>query len=640
MPNLQHLLNTALELHRARRFPEAEQAYRQVLAQSPANSIAWHHLGLVADAVGDLAAAKACLVRAVELKPQDAEAQYALGLVLQKLGQPAEAAGCYRSALALKPDYAEGYNNLGLALAALGQLDEAVSCHRSAVALRPNEAWAHYNLGNALKEQQKLSEAETYYRQAIALAPDWPEAHSNLGLALTAQQRYAEAADVHRQALKLRPGAAEIHSNLGSTLQKLGKHDEAVECFRQAVNIEPNRIELLFNLGSGTYYQGNTGEAIAAYRRALELEPDHARAHNGLALALHEHGCLEEAERHYRRALALSPDMAEARLNWSLFSLLKGDFAHGWPEYEWRWKRHERPELSFKQPRWRGEPLAGRLILLHYEQGLGDTLQFVRYAAVLKRMGATVMVLCQSALRKILATVPGVDRLVCAGDSAPTFDFHAPLLSLPGILGTTLDSIPADVPYLSADSSLVEHWHQRLRPFAGFRIGIHWQGRPGQGTFRQRDIPLECFKALADIPGVQLISLQKGADTSALSGAGGGSRLIDFGEAVDTESGAFMDTAAIMKNLDLVISSDTSVPHLAGALGVPVWLALPHVPNWRWLLDRPDSPWYPTMRLFRQQEAGDWAGVFEQIQAALGQRQGPAAVEASLDEKHPRTSGS
>jgi hypothetical protein len=279
-------------------------------------------------------------------------------------------------------------------------------------------------------------------------------------------------------------------------------------------------------------------------------------------------------------------------------------------------------EPPFKQPRWRGEPLAGRSILLHYEQGLGDTLQFIRYAAVLKRRGATVIVLCQAALRKILATAAGIDWLVSAGDAMPTFDVHAPLMSLPGLLGTTLDSIPAEIPYLSAAGSLVDQWRERLRSVEGFRIGIHWQGRPGQGTFRQRDIPLAAFAPLAELPGVRLISLQKGADTSALADVPGGSRLIDFGDAVDTTNGPFMDTAAIMKTIDLVISSDTSAPHLAGALGVPVWLALPHVPNWRWLLDRPDSPWYPTMRLFRQREAGDWAGVFEEIQAALrtGQR--------------------
>jgi len=384
-----------------------------------------------------------------------------------------------------------------------------------------------------------------------------------------------------------------------------------------ASRIDPRCIEVLFNLASGAYRQGSLQEGITYYRRVLELQPDHPQAHNGLALALHEQGYLEAAEPHYRRALELMPEFAEARHNWSMVCLLKGDFASGWPEYEWRWKAHGLTEPQFDGRRWTGQPPMGRTILLYCEQGLGDTLQFIRYAAVVKRRGATVVIVCQTALQKLLASASGIDRLVAAGDELPPFDYYAPLLSVPGILKTTQATIPGNVPYLSAAPELVDRWRERINVFTGFRIGIHWQGRSGQGTFRQRDIPLYCFRPLADLPGVRLFSLQKGADTRDLDGGGGTRQLIDFGDAVGTTSGGFMDTAAIMKNLDLVISSDTSIPHLAGALGVPVWVALPYVPNWRWLLDRTDCPWYPTMRLFRQKTPGDWAGVVAEIHAIL-----------------------
>jgi hypothetical protein len=307
-------------------------------------------------------------------------------------------------------------------------------------------------------------------------------------------------------------------------------------------------------------------------------------------------------------------------------SLLKGDFQRGWAEYQWRWKTKQAPQRGFSQPLWDGQPLEGRTILLHAEQGLGDTIQFVRYAALVKRLGGTVVLECPKPLLPLLATFAGIDQLVGQGDELPAFATHAPLLSLPGILQTSLDTIPAAVPYLFAAPALKEHWREKLRAVHGYKIGINWQGQPGQGQWLARSIPLQQLATLAEIPGVRLVSLQKGAGREQLAEASGRFPLVDLGDEVDQAGGAFMDTAAIVMNLDLVITSDTALPHLAGSLGAAVWVALPLVPDWRWLLDRGDSPWYPTMRLFRQDQRGDWQGVFRRIKVALADRMAGQAM--------------
>jgi hypothetical protein len=300
--------------------------------------------------------------------------------------------------------------------------------------------------------------------------------------------------------------------------------------------------------------------------------------------------------------------------------LLTGDFENGWKEYEWRWQADDTPARLIPKPQWDGRRLNSATILLHAEQGFGDTFQFVRYAALVKQLGGHVLFDCPRRLTNILASCPGIDQLICEGDPLPHFDVHAPLLSVPGLVHTRLETIPANVPYLFADKSRVEVWREKLQAIQGFRIAINWQGRAGKGTYRKRDVPLGCFARLQELPGVRLISLQQGIrhedGREMLTPAG----LFDPGADFDTVHGAFVDTAAIMKNVDLVISSDTSIPHLAGALGVPIWVALPSVADWRWLLDRRDSPWYPTMKLFRQQHPGDWDAVFSEIMSELSNR--------------------
>jgi hypothetical protein len=345
------------------------------------------------------------------------------------------------------------------------------------------------------------------------------------------------------------------------------------------------------------------------------LRTTYTGALNNLGLVLQYQGQSGRAAACFSRALHLNPDSAETQLSGALLLLLCGDFEYGWPALEWRWKTGKLPLRYVDYPQWNGEPLGNKSILLHAEQGLGDTIQFIRYAPLVKALGGDVLVECQKPLKPLLASCPGVDQLIAEGNQAPAFDFHLPLMGLPRVFNTELASIPAGVPYVFADQGLVKHWRSKLAAWRGFRIGIHWQSKAGQSSFRSRNIPLECFAFLNQIPGITLISLQKSDTPSELKCAG--VRVVNLGNEIDSVQGAFVDTAAIMMNLDLVITSDTAIAHLAGALGVSVWVALAYAADWRWLLDRSDSPWYPSMRLFRQKKPGDWTGVFEEIRAAL-----------------------
>ena len=521
----------------------------------------------------------------------------------------------YRQILAVEPNHADATHLLGLIAHQMGRHEIAVEYIGRAIALNGTMAEFHDNLGGAYRALRRMPEAAAYCRRAVELKPDDAAAHYNLGLVLNDQGKLAEAVACYRRALELRPDYAEAHNNLGNAFKNQEKLADAIACYYRALELRPDYAEAYSNLGAALRGEGKLEEAIACYRRALQLKPDNAEAHSNLGLAFVDQRRLEEAAACYRRALELKPDLAEAHFNRSFLWLLSGNFAQGWPEYECRWQAHR-----FAQPLWGGEALAGKTILLHAEQGFGDTIQFVRYAPIVKQHGGTVILACQKPLLALLEGCAGIDQLIAQGNALPAFDVHAPLMSLPGILKTTLDTIPAAVPYLSAPAALTEYWREKLRDVRGYRIGINWRGRPGQGSWLARDLPLQQFAILAEIPGVCLISLQKGTGREELQQARERFPVVDLGDEVDQASGAFVDTAAIMKNLDLVITSDTSVPNLAGSLAIPVWVALTLAHDWRWLLDRSDSPWYPTMRLFRQREQGNWQGVFDDIRRALCER--------------------
>ncbi|HUY90883.1 MAG TPA: FkbM family methyltransferase [Pirellulales bacterium] len=655
-PQVWYLLGAACQ---ALGMPDdAIEAFGQSVARRPQHAESHNHLGVVLAQQQRLEEAISHFRQAAALKPGDSEILSNLGLAWLQSQQPAEAETQFRAVLHTRPNDLKARRNLEQALRAQGKLEELLEVQRQLSAGQPASAEARSELGRVLFEQRKLDEAEAAFQAALEINPALPEAHNNLGLARVALGKPAEAAPCYREAIRLRPDFAQAHNNLGIALRQSGKLDEAVAACREAVRISPHMAEAHNNLGTALDEQGRTDEAIAcleqalrikpdfakafnnlgiAYwhradyaqaaancRKAIELSPELAEAHNNLGNVLRDQGDYAGALACYERSLKLSPDGVDAHWNRSLVWLLEGNFAQGWPEYDWRWKLKSFSTRATNRPFWDGSLLAGRTILLDAEQGLGDTLQFIRYAPLVQQRGGRVIAVCQKPLVQILSSCPGIDRLVAQGEPVPDFDVYAPLLSLPKIFGTTLETVPAEIPYLHADRYLVEQWGRELAPIKAFKVGIAWKGSPKNRMDQQRSIPLAAFEPLARVPGVQLISLQKGPGSEQLQETASRFAVIDLAQRLDEKAGAFMDTAAVIEHLDLVVTCDSSLGHLAGALGAPTWIALALSPDWRWLLERDDSPWYPTVRLFRKTSIGDWNDVFRRMAAAL-----EAAVAAS-----------
>ena len=612
---IQQAMQTAIRCHQTGRLPEAEAIYRQVLEQVPNHPDALHLMGVAAQQRGQVERAVEFVRRAIVASPANPFFHNTLGEAYRALRLLDQAIASYERAIALNPYYAEAYSNLGNALAEKGQFAQAVAMHRKAVERRPDLAGVHNNLGLVLRKVGQLDEAIAVLRRALALQANFPDAYVNLGNALFDKGRLDEAIDAYRMAIQRSPGYLGAHINLGTALREKGLDDEA----------------------------------IAACRQAVALKPDFAPAHYYLGIALRQKGLPDEAIAAYDKAVQLHPDFAGARWNRSLALLLKGDFERGWAEYEWRWQYAEfsSPRRDFPQPQWKGEDAAGRAVLLHAEQGFGDTIQFIRYAPFVARRGARVIVECQPELRSLLQSMEGVGQVVAQGEPLPAFDLQAPLLSLPLAFRTTLQTVPAGVPYLRPEPALVDLWRDRLAPRSTvflshgpasrpalrpavrpadaaktlphaprLKIGLVWAGSPKKNDFLHRAMPLEVLGPLAAAEGCLFYSLQKGPAAAQAANPPAGMRLVDLtGEIKD-----FADTAALIAHLDLVISVDTAVAHLAGAMGKPVWTMVSFPPAWQWMLDREDSPWYPTMRLFRQKTRGDWAGVVERMAEELNRR--------------------
>jgi tetratricopeptide (TPR) repeat protein len=543
---------------------------------------------------------------------------FARGWEAHQAGQLRLAEETYRQVLRADPRSARAW----FALAQLCEADhrpaEAAACFRQALEIEPREAEGHFHLGNVLVQQCKYAEAEAAYRRCRELRPDHVAAVVNLGYCLGELDRLAEARVCYEQAIGQNPNLPEVHHNLGNLFREQGQLDQALRCYEQALRFRPDYAKAYINRGIALVAQGRLDEAVRNLERGAQLQPNLADSHSSLGVALAMQQRFDEAFACYERALALSPDHAEAAWNRSLLWLLLGDYRRGWPAYEARWNCKRTTLLpAFTQPRWDGSPLAGRTILLYGEQGLGDTLNFIRYAPLVKARGGQVIVQCQNALLPILSRTSGIDQLIAWGATPPPFDVYSPLLSVPALVGTTVETIPAEVPYILPDPELVAHWRRQLAPIRGFRVGITWQGSPRHPWDRHRSVPLELFEPLARVEGVRLISLQKGAGSEQLRALAGRFPVQSLGELLDETSGPFMDTAAVLANLDLVVCIDTALAHLAGAMGVPTWLALAFTPDWRWLLGREDSPWYPALRLFRQTKPGDWAGVFRRMAGEL-----------------------
>jgi tetratricopeptide (TPR) repeat protein len=599
--------NAALGHQRAGHLADAERACRRILSVDPGHAQTLHLLGLIEHQLGRSDDAIERIRSAIARNGRDPTFHHNLGNILRARDRPAEAMICYERALALAPNSVDTLYNLGNICQDFGQPERAIAYFQQALGLRPDAVELHNNLGTALQDLGRLDEAIARYRLALALRPDAVETLDNLAGALRAQGQLEMAQASYERALAVEPNRVESHIGLGVVLRDEGRLEDAVARYGQALALMPDHPETRNNLGVALVDLGRADEAITHYGRALAVQPDRAETHYNLGIALARQGRHAEALACYGRALALKPDYAEAHFNRSLALLLTGELDEGWHEYEWRFTvaRYDR---KFDRPLWSGEPLAGQRILVHAEQGLGDTLQFVRFVPAVAERGGRVVLEVPQPLVRLVRTVAGGPEVVPAGDPLPAFDCHCPLLSLPRVFKTNLTTIPNTVPYLSVPEEASAAWAERIATIPGLRVGVVWAGTTVAA------IDLQLLRPLWEIAGISWFSLQMGdqsGDIALLDGV----RIADLSPWLAD----FAETAAAVCQLDLVITVDTSVAHLAGALGRPTWLLLPNRPDWRWLLDREDSPWYPTARLFRQRQAGDWPNVAREVAATLVQ---------------------
>ncbi|WP_432808935.1 tetratricopeptide repeat protein [Pantanalinema sp. GBBB05] len=574
-PPLPAILKTAIRQHQVGRVREAEALCRQLVEEQPDQAEGWHLLGLIAH--------------------QDRRLE--------------EAIAHYRRVLMLNPNHHDTYNNLAVAFHEQGRLDEAIPYYEKGLALKPDYADAHNNYANALREKKRETEALHHYQQAIALRPNYADAYNNLGLLLFSQEKYPEATECYQKAVELRPEFSAAHNHLGNALKELGDFEGAIQHYQQAIALNPNN----------------------------------AKAYNNWGNVFRDQGDLQTAIQYYERATAIDPQFPEGHWNKALTFLLGGDLQRGFAEYEWRW-HVKLPTFQSLRPfpgeLWDGSPLHGKTIFLHAEQGMGDLLQFVRYVAIVANLGGRIILECHQPLINLIKQLPHVQQVIPYGSPPPAYDVQAPLLSLPHILGTTLETVPADVPYLLIGDrdSREEEGERSLTPLlpvsadARLKVGLVWSGNPENPYNRSRAVPLSLLLTLAELPGIQLYSLQKDPTAADLELLQTHSEIIDLRHGLKD----FVNTATLIHQLDLVISVDTAVTHLTGGLGRPVWLLLPFAPDWRWMLDRTDSPWYPTMRLFRQPTYSDWESAIDQVKTALLQEMQVGDGEGKGDKEGER----
>ena len=569
---------------------------------------AFHAAGRVSEAL-DLCR------QVLKSRPREVGANYLAAMLHAQQGDVAQATKLFKSVARLKPDFWEARYNLAYALNLSGAHEEALPHYEAVLRDNPRHVNALINYANTLNMLARHSETLAAYDKLIALQPDSAAAHANRGAVLKQLKRFGEALAACDKAVALEPNYAAGHFNRGLVLHEMGRFAEALQSHDRSLQLNPNNPESYFNRGGTLHELGRFDDALESYAKALALKPDYVDVYFNRGVTLHEIKRLDDALQSYDKTLALQPEHRRARFGRSMVHLLRADFARGWPDYEYR-DKHKNPlgNRPLHRPLWQGGPIAGKRLLVYAEQGLGDTIHFCRYLPLIERQGAQVLFAPQPALKRLMRSLRGNLDVVDAQERALKFDLHCPLLSLPLALKTDPTSIPADAPYLSAEPERVKNWAEKIGD-AGFRIGICWQG----GTTsidKGRSFHVREFLPLAQVEGVRLISLHKGVGEAQLAELPRGTVEM-LGDDFDAGPDAFIDSAAVMQGLDLVITSDTAIAHLAGALGKPTWVALSHVPDWRWQLDRGDSPWYPTMRLFRQQRPGDWAGVFAAIRAAL-----------------------
>jgi tetratricopeptide (TPR) repeat protein len=534
-------------------------------------------------------------------------------LSLHQQGRTAAAEPLYQAVLAQNPDHPGALHRLSILRLQNGAFDDALRLIRRILDQDPNSPEALVNFGAALHALNRPADALEHFEKAIQLDPKRADAHYNLGRALHALKRFAEASERYERALALKPNHAEAHNNLGNVLLALNRPQEAIGCFEAALALRPDYADAHSNLGIALHDLDRFEEATASYARALAIQPDHADAHNNLGLTLRDMNRHEEAIACFERAQAVKPDMVDAQVNESLVRLALGDFDAGFKKYEWRRLTASFHRRKSPRPLWLGNwDLAGKTILLHGEQGLGDTLQFARYVPHVARQGARVILAVQRPLAPLLAGLAGVSVFRAQGDSIPPYDCYCPLPTLPLAFHTTVETIPAEIPYICVPPDRAAKWRPVMEAIGRPRIGLMWAGNLAHPN-RRRWIPLRLLLPLTQMRELHFVALQRElpeGDAPLLESA----KVATF---LGDRQADLADTAAMITALDLVITVDTAIAHLAGALGKPVWVLLPFSSDWRWLRGRADSPWYPTARLFRQPALGDWAGVVTQVGNAV-----------------------
>lgn len=602
--------------YRQRNRPRASRAgYRKAVALNPHDPGFLSELGALAWAAGDGALAIACYERAGAVGPDHAEAHSGLAVAHQSAGNHSKAMASYRKGIAAQPQHAGLHGNRGILLQVLGRLEAATASCDRAIAIAPGEARFHSNRGNALRDLKRWHAAVASFARALCLKPDYAEAFYNRGIALHEGRRAHQAAASYERALRIDPAYAEAYCNRGNALKDLKRPAAAIAHYRKAIALKPDYVEAHYNQGNVLQELMRPGPAIVSYDRATAIEPGNADAWSNRGNALLQQSRIDAAVASYDRAISARPDYADAYWNKSLALLLSGDFARGLPLYEWRW-RTAKTELKQRfagRPAWLGaEPVTGRRILLHSEQGLGDMIHFCRYARLVRELGGYVILEAPRPLLTIFEGLEGVDRLVAQGEALPAFDLHCPLMSLPLAFRTDLASIPSPGAYLRCDADRKAAWARVLGPRTGLRVGLVWSGSAVNKGDHLRSIPLATL--VPYLPGtLDYVSLQKEVRDSEIDLLASTPRIRHFGDRIRD----FADTAALCELMDVVVSVDTSVAHLSGALGKATWLLLPVVPDWRWLLNRSDSPWYSSMRLYRQDQALDWEGVVRRVRDDL-----------------------
>jgi tetratricopeptide (TPR) repeat protein len=603
---IQDLLTRAVNAHKTARLEEAKQLYIEILSMDVRHAKSLYGLALIAHQGGSLDVATSMMRRAIAADPSDAAFHRALGAVLRDQKKADEALAVYEAVLQLAPNDEESHFNLGDILFAKGDLTEAEQRLKRSLELRADRSASHEILFLVLWRQGRLDEAQASLERALALEWNSAEGLKHMGGRLVKSGASEAAWMCFERALALNPQEAEAHNGLGVLLQQKGKLDEAEASFLRALAWRPEFAQAQCNLGNVALKRRQLAEAKRRYERALAIDPQMAEAHSNLGSILVGEHRFEEARRHYDRALELAPALNDALWNRCTLDLLEGKFEAGWKGYEVRRSMEQIRPRSFPQPIWRGEPLHGARIHLHQEQGIGDTLQFLRYAPLVQALGGVVILDVKPSIVRLAKQLPSVNEVIASGDPLPACEWQCPLMSLPLAFKTSLASIPTQAPYLRAPDEARQKAAKIEFRDASFRVGFVWRGNPEYPDDALRSMALSTFAPLLGVEGVQFCSLQFGA----------AEQLCELNAGiVDLTSGIvdFADTAAIVERLDLVISVDTAVAHLAGALAKPVWTLLPFTPDWRWMLDHEDSPWYPTMRLFRQPSPGDWTAVIERV---------------------------